>query len=257
MIEYLRLIFSHGQAEMDPVKIAGVAEWPILTSKKEVQSFLDFTNFYRQFIEGFSHLACPLFDLTRNNSIWHWTETENTAFDHIRTRVTSAPILMFPDETRPFRVEADSSDFAIGAMLSQQSLEDDKWHPIAYYSKSLNVVERNYEIHDKEMLAVIQALEEWHHFLEGARHKFEIWTNHKNLEYFMSPKKLNRQQASWSLYLSRFDFAMHHRPGHSMGKSDALFQWQHRNQGLCQYDIASPKVLCNLCHSGNHWTVNK
>src|SRR6202040_449426 len=151
-----------------------------------------------------------------------WTKTENTAFDHIRTRVTSAPILMFPDETRPFRVDADNSDFATDAILSQQSLEDDKWHPIAYYSKSLSAVERNYEIHDKEMLAVIRALEEWHHFLEGARHKFEIWTDHKNLEYFMLAKKLNRRQARWSRYLSRFDFAMHHRPGRSMGKSDAL-----------------------------------
>ena len=90
------------------------------------------------------------------------------------------------------------------------------------YSKSLNAVERNYEIHDKEMLAIIWALEDWRHFLEGARHKFEIWTDHKNLEYFMSAKKLNRRQARWSLYLSWFDFAMHHHPGHSMGKSDAL-----------------------------------
>src|ERR1700723_4270813 len=154
MIEYLRLIFSHGQAEMDPVKIAGVAEWPIPTSKKEVQSFLGFTNFYCRFIEGFSHLARPLFDLTQNNSVWHWTETENTAFDHIRTRVTSAPILMFPDETQPFWVEADSLDFATGAVLSHQSLEDNKWHPIAYYSKGLNAVDCNYEMHDKEMIAV-------------------------------------------------------------------------------------------------------
>src|SRR6202041_2032963 len=122
----------------------------------------------------------------------------------------------------PFQVEADSSDFATGAVLSQQSLEDNKWHPIAYYSKSVNAVECNYENQDKEMLAVIRALEEWRHFLERARHKFEIWTDHKNLEYFMSAKKLNRRQARWSLYLSRFDFAMHHRPGRSMGKSDAL-----------------------------------
>jgi len=95
-------------------------------------------------------------------------------------------------------------------VLSQQSPVDDKWHPIAYYSKSLSAVERNYEIHDKEMLAIIRALEDWRHFLEGARHKFEIWTDHKNLEYFMTAKKLNRHQARWSLYLSRFDFAMHH-----------------------------------------------
>jgi hypothetical protein len=83
-------------------------------------------------------------------------------------------------------------------------------------------VEQNYEIHDKEMLAIIRALEEWRHFLEGAHHRFEIWTDHKNLEYFMSAKKLNRRQARWSLYLARFDFAMHHRPGRSMGKPDAL-----------------------------------
>ena len=73
-----------------------------------------------------------------------------------------------------------------------QSLEDDKWHPVSFYSKSLNDVERNYEIHDKEMLAIIQALEEWHHFLEGLQHKFEIWTDYKNLEYFMTVKKLNQ-----------------------------------------------------------------
>jgi len=149
-------------------------------------------------------------------------ESERSAFEAIRNRVVSAPILMFPDDTRPFRLEADSSDFATGAVLSQQSPVDDKWHPIAYYSKSLSVVERNYEIHDKEMLAIIRALEDWRHFLEGAHHKFEIWTDHKNLEYFMTAKKLNRRQARWSLYLSRFDFAMHHRPGRSMGKSDAL-----------------------------------
>jgi transposase InsO family protein len=221
-IEYLGLIISHGQAEMDPVKIAGVAEWPTPGSKKEVQSFLGFTNFYRRFIQGFSDLARPLFDLTRNNSDWHWKEAERSAFEAIRKRVVSAPILMFPDDSRPFRVEADSSDFATGAVLSQQSPSDNMWHPVAYYSKSLNAVERNYEIHDKEMLAIIRALEDWRHFLEGARHKFEIWTDHKNLEYFMSAKKLNRRQARWSLYLSRFNFDMHHRPGRSMGKSDAL-----------------------------------
>ena len=134
----------------------------------------------------------------------------------------SAPILMFPDDSRPFQVEADSSDFATGAVLLQQSQTDDKWHPVAYYSKSLNAVERNYEIHDKELLAIIQALEDWRHFLEGVQHKFEIWTDHENLEYFMSAKKLNRHWAQWSFYLSWFNFLMHHHPGHSMGKSDAI-----------------------------------
>jgi len=122
----------------------------------------------------------------------------------------------------PFRIEADSSDFATGAVLSQQSTTDGKWHPVAFYSKSLSSVERNYEIHDKEMLAIIRALEEWRHFLEGATHLVEIWTDHKNLEYFMTAKKLNRRQARWSLHLARFDFLLYHCPGRTMGKPDAL-----------------------------------
>jgi len=101
-------------------------------------------------------------------------------------------------------------------------MTDGKWHPIAFYSKSLSSMERNYEIHDKEMLAIIRPLEEWRHFLEGATHPVEIWTDHKNLEYFMTAKKLNRRQARWSLHLARFDFLLHHRSGHTMGKPDVL-----------------------------------
>ncbi|KAJ8455679.1 hypothetical protein ONZ45_g18876 [Pleurotus djamor] len=125
-------------------------------------------------------------------------------------------------DRRAYRVEADSSDFATGAVLSQLDPADEKWHPVAYYSKSLQPAERNYEIHDKEMLSIIRALEEWRHLLEGATPEFEIWTDHKNLEYFTKAQKLNRRQARWSLYLSRFDFTLRHRPGRSMGKPDAL-----------------------------------
>ncbi|GLB41135.1 putative retrotransposable element tf2 155 kda protein type 1-like [Lyophyllum shimeji] len=221
-IEYLGLIISHGTASMDPVKVAGVAEWPVPKNKKEVQSFLGFTNFYRRFIRDFSHHARPLFDLTAKDVAWTWGSGQQDAFDSLKRAITSKPVLIFPDDDRPFRVEADSSDFATGAVLSQQSPEDEKWHPVAFYSKSLNAVERNYEIHDKEMLAIIRALEEWRHFLEGARHKVEIYTDHKNLQYFLTAKKLNRRQARWSLYLANFDFVLHHRPGRSMGKPDAL-----------------------------------
>jgi len=136
--------------------------------------------------------------------------------------VTTAPILASPQDSEPFRIEADSSDFASRAILSQQLPREEKWHLMAFYSKSLSLVEWNYEIHDKEMLAIIYALEEWRHFLEGAQHPVEIWTDHKNLEYFMTAKKLNRHQARWSLYLARFDFKLIHRPGRSMGKPDAL-----------------------------------
>ena len=135
--------------------------------------------------------------------------------------VTTALVLVSPQDSEPFRIEADSSDFASGAVLSQQLPGEEKWHPVAFYSKSLSPVERNYEIHDKEMLAIIRALEEWRHFLEGARHPVEIWMDHKNLEYFITAKKLNLRQARWSLY---FNFKLIHRPRRSMGKLDTLSQ---------------------------------
>jgi hypothetical protein len=105
------------------------------------------------------------------------------------------------------------------------------WHPVAFLSKVLNPVERNYEIQDTEMLAIIRGLEEWRHYLEGARHPVEIWADHKNLEYFRVAQKLNRRQARWSLYLSRFDFTLHHKPGRSMGKPDALSRWADHGSG--------------------------
>ena len=168
------------------------------------------------------HHACPLFDLTGAKALWKWGSNQEDSFDGLCASITSTLVLTFAEDSKHFRVEADSSDFVMGAVLLQLSDNDGKWHPIAFYSKSLNAVERNYEIHDKEMLAIICALKEWRHFLEGSHHKSKIWTDHKNLEYFMTAKKLNQWQARWSLYLSPFDFSLHHQPGRSMEKPDAL-----------------------------------
>jgi len=99
---------------------------------------------------------------------------------------------------------------------------DKKWRLVAFISKSLSDTERNYEIHEKEILAVVRCLEAWRHFLEGATVRFEIWTDHKNLEYFMKAQKLNRRQVRWTLYLSRFDFTLKHVPESKMGKADSL-----------------------------------
>jgi len=126
-----------------------------------------------------------------------------------------------PDLDKEFRVEADASNFATGGVLSIKC-EDNKWRPVAYISKSLTETKQNYEIHDKEMLAIIRCLEAWRHFLEETRSKFEVWTDHKNLEYFMSNQNLNRRQARWALYLSRFDFVLKHILGSKMGKVDRL-----------------------------------
>ena len=118
-VEYFGVIISHNSVRMDPVKVSGVADWPIPTNKKEVQSFLGFTNFYRRFIQDFSHHAHPLFILTKNDVEWKWDLDERTAFELLKGKIISAPVLALPDNSTPFRIEADSSDFATGAALSQ------------------------------------------------------------------------------------------------------------------------------------------
>jgi hypothetical protein len=184
--------------EIDPVKIARVADWPTPSNKKEVQSFVGFINFYQHFIPGFSHPVCALFDLTMKDVRFIWGLPQEDSFMKLKELVTSAPVLVLPDDNLPFRLEADRSGIATGVVLSQQSVDDNAWHPVTSLSKALNPVERNYEIHDTEMLAIIQGLEEWRHYLEGVRHPVEIWTDHKNLKYFQVAQKLNRRQACCS-----------------------------------------------------------
>jgi len=220
----LGLVISENKVSIDPVKVAGVREWPTLENKTDVQAFLGFVNFYWRFIQDFFAKARPLFDLTRSEQVWTWSRKEQAAFEDLKTVVTTALVLVSLQELDPFQIKADSSDFATRAVLSQQSTTDKKWYPVAFYSKSLSSVEQNYEIHNKEILAIICALEEWRHFLEGATHLVEIWTNHKNLEYFMMAKKLNHHQAHWSLHLARFNFLLHHHPKRTMGKPDALLR---------------------------------
>jgi len=229
-IKYLGLVISENEVSMDLVKVAGVREWPTLENKMDVQAFLGFVNFYRRFIWDFSAKARPLFNLTCSERVWMWNGKEQMAFKDLKTAVTTALVLVSSQDSEPFWVEVDSSDFATGAVLSQQLTMDGKWHPMAFYSKFLSSVEQNYEIHNKKMLAIICMLEEWGHFLEEATHPVEIWTNHKNLEYFMMAKKLNHCQARWSLHLARFDFLLHYCPRCPMDKLDALLRRaDHRN----------------------------
>jgi len=159
-IEYLGLVISENKVKMDPVKVAGVHDWPTPENWTDVQAFIGFVNFYCCFIQDFSTIARPLFDLTHSDKAWNWDAKEQEAFECLKTAVTTAPVLVSPQDSEPFCIEADSSDFTSGAVLSQQLPGEEKWHPVAFYSKSLSPVERNYKIHDKEMLTIICALEE-------------------------------------------------------------------------------------------------
>src|SRR5467141_3415344 len=215
------LILSEGRVEMDPVKVASVRDWPTPRNVTEVQSFVGFVKFYRWFIQDFSHVAKPLHQLTKKGEAWKWTEDERKAFEELKRLITSTPILVQPDQSAQFRLETDASGYATGAVLSQLC-EDEKWHLVGFMSKSLSSAERNYEIHDKELLSVVRGLEEWRHILEGTKHTIEVLNDHRNLTYFRESQNLNCRQARWSLFLSRFDFSLIHRPGRHSAKLDAL-----------------------------------
>ena len=140
-IEYLGLVISKNKVSMDPVKVTGVREWPTPENKTDVQAFLGFMNFYRRFIQDFSAKAQPLFDLTRSEQVWTWSGKKQVAFENLKTTVTTILVLVSLQELDPFWIETDSSDFAIRAVLSQQSMTDGKWHPVVFYSKSLSSIE--------------------------------------------------------------------------------------------------------------------
>ena len=135
-----------------------------------------------------------LHDMVKKDKKWEWTKKQEEAFKELKKRFTEEPVLAAPNIDKKMRMEVDASDYATGGVLSMEC-GDGLWRPVAFLSKSLNETERNYEIHNKEILAIIRGLEVWRHLLEGAQYKFEIWTDHKNLEYFMKAQKLNRRQS--------------------------------------------------------------
>ena len=163
----------------------------------------------------------PLIQLTKKNRSFSWTTDVKRAFTNLKKAFTLAPILGHVDPQKPFIIEADASDFALGSILSQQGM-DGKLHPVAFHSRKFDVAEINYEVHDKELLAIVDSFEQWCHFLEGSPHQVIVYSDHKNLTYFQSARVLNRRQARWAQFLTHFDFKITFRPGRQQGKADAL-----------------------------------
>jgi hypothetical protein len=221
-VSFLGYIVSSEGVRMDPDRVKAVMEWPSPDSRKALQRFLGFANFYRRFIRNFSQLAAPLTALTSPRVTFRWSDTAEAVFAKLKSRFVSAPILVSPDSSRQFVVEVDASEVGVGAVLSQRSSTDDKMHPCAFLSHRLSPAERNYDIGNRELLAVKLALEEWRHWLEGSGVPFIVWTDHKNLEYIRSAKRLNSRQARWALFFGRFDFSLSYRPGSKNIKPDSL-----------------------------------
>ena len=193
-VGFLGVIIEEDKVRMEKEKVQEVVEWPVPQSVKDVQKFLGLANYYRWFVKDFTKIARPLHEMMRKETKQSWEEKQQKVFKELKERFMIESVLVTPNLDKEMRVEADVSDFAIGGVLLIK-WEDERWRLVVYISKSLNKAERNYEIHDKEMLVIIQCLEVWRHFLEGAKNQFEIQTDHKNLEYFMKAQKLNQRQA--------------------------------------------------------------
>jgi len=172
-VGFLEVVIGPEGIKMEEEKVKGVLDWLTPKCVKNIQKFLGLVNYYRQFIKDFIFIAWPLYDLVKKEQKWEWTGRQQKVFEELKGRFTKEQVLAAPDLDKKIRMEVDVSDYAIEGMLSMK-YENGKWRPVAFLLKSLNETERDYEIHDKKMLAVVRELENWRHLLEGAKYKFKV-----------------------------------------------------------------------------------
>jgi len=221
---FLGFIISENGIEMDPEKVNPVLAWENPKSAKHVQCFLGFANFYRRFILKYSNLCQPLFNLLRKDTLFSWDSSCELVFQQLKTAFTYAPVLQHFEPDLETIIETDASDYVTSSILSQKHLENSKLvlHPIAFISEKMSPAKCNYGIGDKELLAIMLALEKWHMYLHQLPRLFTIITDHHNLQNFTTKALLSRQQARWAQELAQYDFKIVFRPGAQNGKTDAL-----------------------------------
>lgn len=219
--DFLGYVIRPDEIKMSPDKIKAILEWPTPKNVKDIQSFLGFGNFYRRFISGYSGVVLPLTRLTRKDTPFVWGKDQQNAFQEMKERFTTAPVLTTYDYDKPTTMETDASDFAIGSCLSQPD-QNGKLHPTAFYSRTMTAPELNYDIHDKELLSIVESLKHWKHYCAMPKHQVHVITDHKNLTHFTSTKVLNRRQVRWAEELASFHFRITYQKGSENQRADAL-----------------------------------
>ncbi|KAI2644628.1 Transposon Tf2-6 polyprotein [Labeo rohita] len=251
-VQFLGYIIDHHGVRMDEGKVEAVVSWTKPKSIKELQRFLGFANLYRRFIKGYSQITNPLTNLLKGHpKTLNWTTEATTSFETLKKAFTQAPLLTHPDPNLLFVVEVDASTTGVGAVLSQHHSNPPRLHPCAYFSRKLSPAERNYDIGNRELLAIKLALEEWRHWLEGANHPFQVITDHKNLQYLRDAKRLCPRQARWALFFTRFNFSISYRPGSQNVRADALSRL---SEGETNTEAPSSIIPNHLIVSPIDWT---
>ena len=218
-VAFLGHILSTDGIATDPAKTEKVAKWREPTSRREVQQFLGLANYYRRFVQDFAKIAKPLHRLTEKTARFVWTQECQKAFEELRSRLVSAPILAFPDYEKEFIVDTDASNDGIGAVLSQIQ-EDGNEKVIAYASRVLSKPERQYCVTRRELLAVVTFLKHFRHYLLGRR--FTVRTDHGSLTWLQNFREPEGQLARWIERLQQYNFTIIHRPGRSHGNAYAM-----------------------------------
>ncbi|GKB54390.1 putative nucleotidyltransferase, ribonuclease H [Tanacetum coccineum] len=215
-VQFLGHVIDRSGVYVDPAKIESIKSWAALTTLMEVRQFLGLAGYYQRFIEGFSLISKPLTKLTQKNKKYEWGSEEEEAFQTLKQKLCSAPILALPEGTEDFVVYCYASLKGYGAVLMQRE------KVIAYASRQLKVHEENYTTHDLELGAVIFALRLWRHYLYGT--KCVVFTDHKSLQYILNQKESNLRQRRWIELLSICDCEIQYHPGKGNVVVDALIR---------------------------------
>lgn len=246
-VKFLGFQISENQIAPDPDKVKAIKEWPKPTNLKEVQSFVGTLNFYRRLVKGFSKVAAPLTNLTKKDTAFRMNQACEEAFEKLKELITSEPILQIFDPEKESVLETDASDEALGAQLSQMG-PSGRLHPVAFFSRKMTEAEKNYDIHDKELLAIVEALRQWRVYLEGPKYPVQIYSDHKNLLYWTTTKQLNRRQVRWAETLASYNFVIKHVRGKENARADALS----RRPDLITHEKQEGALLRRKNHD---WTV--
>ncbi|XP_055590749.1 uncharacterized protein LOC129742837 [Uranotaenia lowii] len=217
-IKYLGYVLNQDGWMVDPEKTSCVVNFPIPTTRKEVQRFIGMCNWYRRFVADFSEIAAPLTELTKVKHKFRWTVEAEEAFLRLKSALVSTPILAPPDYTKQFAIACDASDVAIGAVLTQET--DGQEHPICYFSQKLSTAERKYSVTQRECLAVIRAIEKFRGYVEGVH--FIVYCDHSALSYLKTMKNPTALMCRWLIRLNAFDFEIRYRKGSVNVVPDAL-----------------------------------
>ncbi|KAM0724355.1 Retrovirus-related Pol polyprotein from transposon 17.6 [Formica fusca] len=215
---YLGHIISENGISPDPSKLTAIKEFPTPKKVKDIQSFIGLAGYYRKFIEDFSKIAKPLTKLTKKTEKFEWTMEQQNAFEILKERLMTAPVLMYPDFNQEFIVTTDASDYAIGAVLSQGKVGNDR--PIAYASRVLSRAEQNYNTTEKELLAIVWAVKHFRPYVYGT--KFKIVTDHKPLIWLFNVNDPGSRLIRWRLKLEEYDYEIIHKAGRANANADAL-----------------------------------